>query len=96
MQILNYKLIDKGFVKAKFDLAFFSWLTIKECTHFSKEGHDWISMPQRSFENNEGKTVYVSLVVIEPDANKRMQEKVLAEISKLKQPTLVDEEDLPF
>ena len=45
-------------------------MIIKDCTVHQREGTTWISLPSRSYQNNEGKTVWVDIVVFS-DKEKR-------------------------
>lgn len=53
----NVELVDLGMI-------------IKDCTVHQREGTTWISLPSRSYENNEGETVWTDIVIFS-DREKR-------------------------
>ncbi len=102
MEIQNFKLINKGYVVARFDLHIAEWggMTIKECTLFDKNGSKWVAPPQRSFEA-EGKKGYVSLVTFRKEIFEKIQAKAIElleqEMSSPLSPKNQDEQlELPF
>ena len=45
-------------------------MIIKDCTVHQREGKTWISLPSRSYQNNEGEAVWTDVVVFS-DKEKR-------------------------
>jgi len=70
MKILNFKLLEKGVLKAKFDLELSSGLIIRDMTWFAQAAAEWLSFPSRPYES-EGKTKYFPFIHF-VDENKKL------------------------
>ena len=71
IKILNFKKFEKGFLYGFADIAVPLWgtnLIIRGCKIFTKEGKQWVNLPSREFQNDQGETKYAPLVAIEDDA----------------------------
>jgi hypothetical protein len=63
-EVLNARPIDKGIVKAAFDVRLYDF-TIRDWILFSKDGEEWVSGPSRKYQDENGATKYFSYVRIE-------------------------------
>ncbi len=63
-EVLNVRTINKGIVKAAFDVRIYDFLT-RDWTLFEKDSEQWVSPPSRAYEDAEGKTRYFSYIRIE-------------------------------
>lgn len=76
MKILNLRIIDKGPVKASFDVYIPEWGLHILCTLLDKNGSKWISLPKRPFDH-EGQVKYQWLTWFDKDMHKRFEEQVI-------------------
>ena len=60
-KIENIRKIDRGYVKASFDLIVGPFI-IKDFLFFRKEDREWISSPSRKYKDSEGSEKYFSYV----------------------------------
>jgi len=82
MKILNYKAVDKGALKAFFDLVIENWgeMTIS-CSLFESNGKKWINLPQKEYEK-DGQKKYQSLVKFNKMTFDALQKKAIELIDK--------------
>lgn len=66
IELGRYTALDKGFLKGFFNVMFTFpggiQLQVHDCSHFSKEGRDWVSFPARQYEKKDGTKSYSSYV----------------------------------
>jgi hypothetical protein len=63
MKIFNYKTIDKGCVKSRFDVCIPQWgFLIKDFTLFEKDGRQWIGLPSKSYKGRDGLEKYTPVI----------------------------------
>jgi hypothetical protein len=80
MDVINFKGIDKGCLKAKFDVVIPEWgLTIREVTLFEKDGKEWLGMPSRQYEK-DGKQKSYDLVSLEKGKRQRFDAACIAKV----------------
>ncbi len=61
--VVSYKPVNKGALEAFVNLFLVrQQMIIKGCRLFRKDGKRWITLPQDSYEDRSGKTVYTSLI----------------------------------
>ena len=83
IKIINLKMITaKGNLKAIIDFMlndseFYSWRVIHE-----ENKKAWISPPQESWDGEDGKKLYKSLIKFKPDLQKQISEALLREYSE--------------
>lgn len=54
MKVVKYKAINKGALLGSFSIEIEEWrLIIHELTLFQKNGHRWVTMPARKYEEGE-------------------------------------------
>jgi hypothetical protein len=63
-EIKNIRRVDKGIVKASFDVRIYDFLT-RDWTLFERNGERWTSPPSQAYEDKDGKTRYFSYIRIE-------------------------------
>jgi hypothetical protein len=81
MDVINYKEINKGALKSKFDVHIKEWgLTIRECVLFQKENRRWIGLPNRQYQSKEGTEKSYDLVVFEKNMKQRFDSACLEKI----------------
>lgn len=81
MQILNYSPINKGCLKAKFNVLINDWgLTIRECSLFEKDGKKWIGLPSRQYDK-DGKIKNLDYVVFDKERRIRFDKACLEKIN---------------
>ncbi len=82
VKIKSYREINKGFLKGEFILVLNPGqedeTSICEYKHFSKEGKDWFSGPQKEFEK-EGKRTFVPYI---KHTNLSYQDKIKEQVLK--------------
>jgi hypothetical protein len=76
MKIQNLRIIDKGSVKASFEIYIEQWGLHILATLMDKNGSKWLSMPARPFEK-DGQKKYQWLTWFDKDTHKRFEEKVI-------------------
>jgi hypothetical protein len=78
MKILNYKVIDKGTVKAEFALFLPEvGMTIRNCMHFAKGSNEWVSFPSKKFTEKDGSTKYFPYIMMASKDKKDAFDKVI-------------------
>jgi hypothetical protein len=81
MEIINYKEINKGALKSKFDVQIKEWgLTLRDCTLFQKESRTWIGMPSKQYQSKEGTTKSYDVVVFDKNMKQRFDAACLDKI----------------
>lgn len=82
MEISNYKVIDKGFLKGSFNLEIPEWeQTIRKVNHFVKDGAAWISWPSEMYMK-DGEKKYYSYVQFGEKTDKRLKAEALQKIKE--------------
>lgn len=76
MEIKNLRIIDKGAVKASFEVYIPKWGFHILCTLMDKNGSKWITMPSRPFEK-DGQKKYQWLAWFDKDNHKKFEEAVI-------------------
>lgn len=106
MYIKNLKKVDKGFVKANFDVVVPKWgnFIIRGCTLYEKEGNCWIGFPSFAIVDKEsGEKKYLAYCHFQERENHqafslKVIPLLMAELSKC-QEQKIDyplDEDVPF
>ncbi len=69
MEIIKFKPIDKGFLKAEIDVKLPKWgnFIIRKIKVFEKDGGKWLSFPSEEYEK-DGKKQYYQLCLFEDKA----------------------------
>lgn len=81
MEITNYRQIDRGCVRARFDVLVPVWgLILKELTLFEKDGRKWIGLPSRQYQGRDGTAKHFQLVDFSKPIRDRFQVAVLEKI----------------
>ena len=63
VKVIDYKEYQSNTLQAFIDLELTEiGLTINGCSLHSKEGRDWVSMPQREYETKEGGKKWASIL----------------------------------
>ena len=57
----NIREVDKGYLRASFDLIVGPFI-IKDFLLFEKDGENWVSSPSRKYEDSDGATKYFNYV----------------------------------
>lgn len=103
MEIENYKPMNNGYLKAKFDVIIAEWgLTIRDCCLFDKNGTKWVSMPSRKYQDTDGSSKYFTFVAFEKTRKARFETSCLEKLAKFESMASAPEEvptqsnDLPF
>ena len=97
MGINNYKQIGKGCLKARFDVVVPQWqMTIKDCALFEKDHKQWIALPSRSYEGQDGSKKHFELVSFPREVKERFQTKCLEMLKPMQPAQAVLESDVPF
>ena len=95
MEIKNYKPIDKGCLKGRFDVTVPQWgLTLRDCALFEKEGDKWVNFPSRPYKAEDGTTKHYACAFMEKAEKKKFDEACLVAIEKL--PKEVATGQVPF
>lgn len=66
----NFKKHQSGKLYGFLDISVPAWNTtlhIKGCKVFIDEGKQWISLPSREYQNEEGETKYTPIIKIDDD-----------------------------
>lgn len=83
MKILNYQTLDKGTLKASFDVNIPGWsMTIYGCKLFIKGNQKWIALPTKGVKNATGSFDYVPIIEFEKEVMNRFKNAVLKELEK--------------
>lgn len=83
MNIINFKEINKGYLKARFDVEIQEWgVTIRSCSLFDKEGKKWICLPSQQYKGKDGSNKHFDYVVFEKDKKNRFQTACIEKINK--------------
>ncbi len=78
MKILNYKDLDKGNIKASFDVVIEEWgITIKRCGLFLSKDKRFIGFPSYKYDDAEGKAKYAPYVFMEKTRKERFDKAVI-------------------
>ena len=86
INVVDYKQIDKGALKARFNIHVPSWhLMIRDCTLMESNGKRWIGFPSRMYEQ-DGQKKYFSFIVIEKEVKDAFDRAVLDAIKALAPP----------
>lgn len=103
MEITEYKSIDKGALKATFNIVIPQWgLTIRNCSYFEMNGRSWIGYPSRPYDDpDSGKKKYFSFIKWEDNVKDRFEMAVKEELKKHQESNKYEvnakqEQDIPF
>lgn len=81
MKIINFKSIEKGYLRGFFDVIIEEWGMTIACSYFDKDGKKWVNLPSREYEK-DGQKKYQSLVKFDEARHKKFQDSVLSLIAK--------------
>lgn len=81
MKIINFKSVEKGYLRGFFDVIIEEWGMTMACSFFDKDGKKWVNLPSREYEK-DGQKKYQALVKFDEIRQKKFQESVLALIAK--------------
>ncbi len=104
MKIINFKSLEKGYLRGFFDVVIEEWGMTIACSFFEKDNKKWVSLPTREYLK-DGQKKYQSLVKFDDARHKKFQDAVLGLIAKgeyeeleRKQPAPmpVSDEEVPF
>jgi len=86
MKITNYRLHEKGSLRAFFSVTLPSGMILHKCKLFSKpEGNRWIGLPSERFTDKNGQTGYADIVEFTSrEACDRFRDEVLAALDKMR------------
>ena len=79
MKIINFKPMEKGYLRGFFDVVIEEWGMTMAFSFFNKDGKKWVGLPSREYEK-DGQKKYQSLVKFDEARNKKFQDKVIAMI----------------
>lgn len=80
MDVTNYKEVNKGCLKAKFNIVIPEWqIEIRDCTLFEKDNSQWIGMPGKPYEK-DGKQKNFDHIVFLKDMKERLQKAVIEKV----------------
>ncbi len=106
MIIEHYKSINKGAVLGSFNIKVEKWgnFIIRDCTHFNKNGAEWISFPSKQYKTESGETKYFSYCLFEDkDVSQKFQNLVMLSLKSYleknhpqSKPKSNDYEQVPF
>lgn len=100
MEILNLSIINKGALKAKFDVNIGQWgLTIKQCTYFDNGTKRWVNLPTREYTDQDGTKKHIMLVRFNTqELQDRFSKSCLEKVDVLmqQQPVAEQASELPF
>lgn len=84
MQITEFKIVNKGALKATFNVVIPEWgLTIRDCKDFESNGRNWIGYPARSYDDPEtGKKKYFNYIQFEEKVKERFEVSIKKELEK--------------
>lgn len=79
MKIINFYELDKGNLRATFDVIIEEWgLTIKRCGYFIKGDNSWVGFPTQKYEDSDGTVKYSPYVFMEKSRKGRFDKAVIA------------------
>src|SRR6185437_17059712 len=82
MEVLNYRQIDKGCVRARFDVRVPAWgLTLKELTLFEKDGRKWLGLPSRQYQGKDGVVKHFPQAEFDKPVRARFETAVIEKIN---------------
>lgn len=84
MEILRYRVLNKGLLRGTFDLKIPKWgnFIIYEMGHFIKNGHEWVSFPSKQYEK-DGEKKYFSYCRFElPETGRKFSDQCLQAIKQ--------------
>jgi hypothetical protein len=87
IEILNFKMVDKGALIATFDAKMLKWggLIIGECKYFESGAKKWVQLSSREYES-EGKKKYFQLIRYEDrELDSKLKETIMHEVQKMRQ-----------
>lgn len=103
MEITEYKELEKGALKASFNVVIPQWgLTIRDCKYFESNGRNWVGYPSRAYDDPEtGKKKYFSFIHWEEKVRDRFEASIKEELKKHRGKTTHEDpfeesEDMPF
>ncbi len=102
MEINNYISINKGALKAKFDVTIAQWgLNIRQCTYFDNGKKRWINLPTREYQDEKsGEKKHFMLVrFTSQELQERFSNACLEKIDAMQQQPqaqAVEHPELPF
>lgn len=73
MEIKNLRIVDKGALKATFEVYIPTWGLHILCNLMDKSGSKWVGMPSRPFEK-DGQTKYQWLTWFDKENHKKFEE----------------------
>lgn len=81
MDVTNYKEVNKGCLKAKFNIVIPEWgqMEIRDCTLFQKGEEQWIGMPGKQYEK-DGKQKSFHHIVFSKEMKERLQKAVIEKV----------------
>ena len=80
MIIRNFQIIDKGFLKARFDVFLPTLgMTIRDVLLMQKGEAKWTNFPSKTYEK-DGKEKRVPMIFLEPERKRSFNEKCLEKI----------------
>ncbi len=71
IKIIKFHKHESGFLYGFLDISVPLWgtnLTIKGCRVFNKAGSQWVTLPSREFQNDQGETKYASIIGLDDEA----------------------------
>lgn len=84
MEISDFKRINKGALKASFNIFIPEWgMTIRNCNYFDTSDKNWIGFPSRQYidpDTNQKK--YFSYIIFEDEVKKRLDSAAKKELEK--------------
>ena len=81
MKLSNYQEINKGCLKAKFNVNIEEWgLTIRDCCVFEKGGRKWIGLPSRQYQAKDGTTKSFDYVIFDREKRDRFEKACFKEL----------------
>jgi len=102
MRIEEFKQVNKGALKATFNVIIPEWgMTIRSCSFFEQNGKSWIGYPCRAYDDpTSGKKKFFSFILFDEKVKPRIEKAIREELSKFlkveEERAMEFDEDLPF
>jgi len=71
IKITRFHKFEKGSLYGFADISIPVWgteMTVRGCKVFNKNGEQWVTLPSREYQNDQGETKYQPLIALSDDA----------------------------
>lgn len=85
VNILNYRAVNKGFVKGFFSLEILPYgITIFDCCHFHKDGNEWFTFPRKETKKEgQPSSFWPYIMISQTDFHAKLKESTLIELKNV-------------